>query len=386
MKKATAFITLVLLLGILAGIAYLYKAYPTPQDFAPLLQATKDLVKETWRVPLVPGAAITWFLFFALSLSVLMGGGHEISESDKLSEEKNVKGIEELNKKVDEIVAESEGLKKETSSLDEKYKSKEEECKKLNADIEVLKNEIDQFKSDANAKNQSEIEELKDRIDELVKENERLDSENKNVSKESKKNSSELEAMIEKVKSSEEKQKSYKKDAEKAKSSLTATQAELNEIQDKLKDMQVELNSKKHELESAIANSKGGSNAIPPAAFQILYLLQKEGRLIDLLMEDVSEFDDETLGGAIRPIHEGCKKLLQDRLIIEHVLNEEEGDEVTIEKLDTETVKLSGNVPSEGPYTGELIHRGWRLKECHLPEMVDGWSGNVVAPAEIEII
>ncbi|MEW6708779.1 MAG: DUF2760 domain-containing protein, partial [Candidatus Riflebacteria bacterium] len=106
---------------------------------------------------------------------------------------------------------------------------------------------------------------------------------------------------------------------------------------------------------------------------------------IDLLMEDVSEFDDETLGGAIRPIHEGCRKILKERLIIEPVLSESEGSEITIDEADPEAIKLSGNVPSKGPYKGELVHRGWRLKECNLPELVGGWSGNVVAPAEIEI-
>lgn len=397
MKKATAFITLVILLGTLIAIAYLYKAYPAPQDFSPLLQAAKDLVKESWRVPLLAGFAVAWFLMFLLSVMVLFSDGNaEQTEIGKLDEEKNTKAIEELQKKLTEVTDNAESLKKEISLSKEKYNAKEEECVKLNSVIEAVKAKIKETKESAKLKSQEEkhaedktakeIEDLRQQIDELTKENARLDSENKDITKEAKKNSSELEAMIEKVKSSEEKQKTYKKDAEKAKSSSKALLAELNEVKEKLKEVMAELKTKQQELDSAVANSRGGSNAIPPAAFQILYLLQKEGRLIDLLMEDITDFDDETLGGAIRPIHEGCKKLLQDRLIIEHVLNEEEGDEVTIEKLDPETVKLSGNVPAEGPYTGELIHRGWRLKECHLPELVDGWSGNVVAPAEIEII
>ena len=139
------------------------------------------------------------------------------------------------------------------------------------------------------------------------------------------------------------------------------------------------------ELKAAAANEKGGKEAIPPAAYQILYLLQKEGRLIDLLNEDISGIEDEDLGGAVRPVLEGCAKLLKDRLVVEPVLKEEEGSIVTVDEADPETIKLSGSVPESGPYKGELIHHGWRLKECNLPELVDGWKGNVIAPAEIEI-
>ena len=125
---------------------------------------------------------------------------------------------------------------------------------------------------------------------------------------------------------------------------------------------------------------------VPAAAYQILYLFQKEGRLLDFLMEDISGVDDDQLGGAIRPIHEGCRKILHERLKIEPVLQGPEGETVNVpEPHDPEEVKLTGNVPAKGPFSGTLVHRGWRLKECKLPELVSGWSGDVVAPAEVEI-
>lgn len=127
-------------------------------------------------------------------------------------------------------------------------------------------------------------------------------------------------------------------------------------------------------------------NAPPPVAYQILYMFQKEGRLLDFLMEDISGVDDGDLGGAIRPIHEGCKKILQERLIIEPIVSEAEGSELKLEKaVDPNAIKLTGNVPPGPPYCGVIVHRGWRLKECKLPELVSGWSGKVVAPAEVEI-
>ncbi|MFZ2956301.1 MAG: DUF2760 domain-containing protein [Candidatus Ozemobacteraceae bacterium] len=127
-------------------------------------------------------------------------------------------------------------------------------------------------------------------------------------------------------------------------------------------------------------------NAPPAVALQILYLLQKEGRLLDFLMEDITPFADEELGGAIRPIHADLKKILQDRLIIEHIIDTPEGETVELgTSIDAHAIKLTGNVPPNGPYKGTLIHRGWKLRECKLPELVSGWEGRVVAPAEVEI-
>ena len=55
------------------------------------------------------------------------------------------------------------------------------------------------------------------------------------------------------------------------------------------------------------------------------------------------------------------------------------------EKIDPNAVKLTGNVAPAGPYSGVLVHRGWRMKECKLPSLVSGWTGDVIAPAEVEI-
>ena len=125
---------------------------------------------------------------------------------------------------------------------------------------------------------------------------------------------------------------------------------------------------------------------VPAAAYQILFMFQKEGRLLDFLMEDISGVDNEDLGGAIRPIHEGCKQILRDRLIIEPVLAQAEGETVQLgQTVDSNSFKLTGNVPVQGPYSGTLIHSGWRLKTCKMPELVSGWKGDVIVPAEVEI-
>lgn len=126
--------------------------------------------------------------------------------------------------------------------------------------------------------------------------------------------------------------------------------------------------------------------AIPDSAFQILYMLQKEGRLIDFLLEDISEVSDEQLGAAVRPLHENLRKILKERLVVEPVINAQEGDEVTIpDSYETYSIKLIGNVPACGPYKGILIHKGWKLKACNLPSLVGGWKGNIIVPAEVEV-
>ncbi len=233
------------------------------------------------------------------------------------------------------------------------------------------------------------LEELKTSVEANKTNLEKLESENKAAieAKEAEiaKAKEEVQTITSRAENLEKDNKGVKREVDKLNSQLNASQKDIDEFKAQIVELRKQLEARSEELKAAAANIKGGKEAIPPAAYQILYLLQKEGRLIDLLNEDVSSVEDEDLGGAVRPVLEGCAKLLKDRLIVEPVLNDEEGSEVTVDEADPETIKLSGNVPASGPYKGQLIHHGWRLKECNLPELVDGWKGNVIAPAEIEI-
>ncbi len=53
------------------------------------------------------------------------------------------------------------------------------------------------------------------------------------------------------------------------------------------------------------------------AALLLLAILQREGRLIDFLQEDVAAFSDADVGAAARVVHEGCKRGLADYVEIE---------------------------------------------------------------------
>ncbi len=124
----------------------------------------------------------------------------------------------------------------------------------------------------------------------------------------------------------------------------------------------------------------------PDAALQLLALLQREGRFIDFLEEDVSGFSDEEIGAAARVVHEGAKKAIDEHFSIEPIHEAEEGDTVKVKKgFDAKAIRLTGNVVGEAPFEGELTHRGWRCAEVTLPKMSEGHDPTILAPAEVEL-
>ena len=92
------------------------------------------------------------------------------------------------------------------------------------------------------------------------------------------------------------------------------------------------------------------------------------------------------IGAAVRAVHAGCSKALDEHMSLQAVMSEEEGDEVTIETgFDPSAVRLTGNVVGDPPFTGALRHRGWRATEVSLPTDARGQDPDIVAPAEVEI-
>ncbi len=122
------------------------------------------------------------------------------------------------------------------------------------------------------------------------------------------------------------------------------------------------------------------------AALQLLALFQREGRFVDFLEEDVTTFTDGDIGAAARVVHQGCRKALHDHCKVAPVRAEDEGSKVTVAKgTPASEVKLIGNVAGEPPFTGVLRHKGWRLKDLHLPTAIDAHDVTIVAPAEVEL-
>lgn len=129
----------------------------------------------------------------------------------------------------------------------------------------------------------------------------------------------------------------------------------------------------------------------PPApdaspALHLLSILQREGRFVDFLQEDIAALSDEQIGAAARLVQTGCKKALQGAVRFEPVRMEEEGAPVTLEPgFDATRVRLTGNVVGTAPYRGRLAHHGWRAVDVRWPAAPEGMDPSIVAPAEVEI-
>jgi hypothetical protein len=118
----------------------------------------------------------------------------------------------------------------------------------------------------------------------------------------------------------------------------------------------------------------------------IFSALQREGRLIDFLQQDVAAFTDTDVGAAARVVHGGCKKVLDQYLTLKPVLPEGEGSVVSVPKgYDANRVRVVGNVVGEPPYRATLKHQGWVATEVRFPTLAPDLDARVLAPAEVEI-
>jgi Domain of unknown function (DUF2760) len=122
-------------------------------------------------------------------------------------------------------------------------------------------------------------------------------------------------------------------------------------------------------------------------AVQMLALLQRDGRIVDFLEEDVSSYPDGQLGAAVRSIHTSCRQVLARYIKLEPIISSEEDQPVTVPVgFDPAAIKLVGNVTGEPPIRGLLRHRGWRVTEVTLPSLPQGSGRAIVAPAEVEVL
>jgi Domain of unknown function (DUF2760) len=121
-------------------------------------------------------------------------------------------------------------------------------------------------------------------------------------------------------------------------------------------------------------------------AVQMLALLQRDGRLIDFLAENISAYPDAQLGAAVRTIHETCRRALDQYVQLEPIFDSEEDQPVTVEAgFDPAAIKLIGNVAGVPPLRGLLRHKGWRVKELKMPPLPQASGRLVIAPAEVEL-
>jgi hypothetical protein len=119
---------------------------------------------------------------------------------------------------------------------------------------------------------------------------------------------------------------------------------------------------------------------------RFLTLLQREGRLVDFLTEDIQAYDDAQVGAAVREIHRQCQQALREHLELEPVLTQEEGSAIEVPAgFDPSAIRLTGNLTGQPPFHGTLIHRGWRAKTIKLAAPTEGQDELILHPAEVEL-
>ncbi|HZR18437.1 MAG TPA: DUF2760 domain-containing protein [Verrucomicrobiae bacterium] len=118
----------------------------------------------------------------------------------------------------------------------------------------------------------------------------------------------------------------------------------------------------------------------------LLNALQREGRLLDFLQQDVAGFSDEQVGAAARVVHTGCRKILQQYFEFEPAAKEAEGAQVDLPKgFDPQRWRLTGNVAGQPPFRGTLRHHGWVARQVRMPALAQTMDPRIIAPAEVEL-
>ncbi len=147
------------------------------------------------------------------------------------------------------------------------------------------------------------------------------------------------------------------------------------------------LSTEKTVEETDAGNEKTEKNLSDRRLFLHLFsLMQKEGRLMDFLDEELDQYDDAQIGSAVRSIHAGCRRLVQEYLNPEPVMDQEEGAKVEVPAdFDPGVIKLTGNVVGEPPFNGILRHKGWQVGKMNLPTLSGRQNAEIIAPAEVEI-
>lgn len=139
-------------------------------------------------------------------------------------------------------------------------------------------------------------------------------------------------------------------------------------------------------LKEPAVNESVIKSTSPDSALQFLSLLQQEARMIDFIYENISEYSDEEVGAAARIVHEGSLKAINEYFTLMPIREEEEGSRLTLQDgFNASEIRLTGKVVGSAPFSGTLIHRGWRAQEVKLPKISEGHDVTIIAAAEVEL-
>jgi hypothetical protein len=126
-------------------------------------------------------------------------------------------------------------------------------------------------------------------------------------------------------------------------------------------------------------------------ALQLLGLLQRDARLLDFFLEDISPYSDDQVGAAVRNIHSQSQDTLRKYFKLAPIIDGVEGTYAKPESAgalakDSAAIKFIGNLPPQGkPQGGLLRHKGWRADSVSLPTLSPKQNSSILAPAELEV-
>ncbi|MFZ1885174.1 MAG: DUF2760 domain-containing protein [Rhodoplanes sp.] len=130
------------------------------------------------------------------------------------------------------------------------------------------------------------------------------------------------------------------------------------------------------------------ANQADSEVVNFLAILQERGRFVDFLMDDITAYSDAQVGAAGRVLHEGCKAVLLEHFGIRPMREEGEGSKITISTgYAPDDYRLVGKITGEAPFTGTLVHHGWRVEWVKLPRLLRASADRLpaIAPAEVEL-
>lgn len=127
------------------------------------------------------------------------------------------------------------------------------------------------------------------------------------------------------------------------------------------------------------------------AVVQFVARLQEKGRLLDFIMDDITAYDNESVGAAARIVHQGCCEVMHDSFTIEPVFKGDEMASISLaDNYDSHSYRLIGKVPESAPFEGQVLHRGWKTTRVNLPQVINtedhiDVARSIMAPADVEI-
>jgi hypothetical protein len=124
-------------------------------------------------------------------------------------------------------------------------------------------------------------------------------------------------------------------------------------------------------------------------AVMLLSLLQEKGRFVDFVMEDIVSYSNEQVGAAARVVHQGCREVILESFNPRPITDAKESSRVVLEKgFNADEYRLVGKVSGTPPYSGVLVHKGWKARQVKLPRVnnpAEDPDTPVILPAEVEL-